>query len=82
MLALPDPAMGGPALVLRMHRIGEVDGLVGGDTGEEPLVGGDESLLRGDIGAGGQPLGLRYSKPSRCSSLVVPAKMKGSGEAA
>ena len=50
--------MGGPALVLRMHRVGEIDDLVGREAVEQPLVLGDKGLLRRHVGAGGQPLGL------------------------
>src|SRR5690606_21689421 len=45
LLALADPAMGGPALVFRVHRIGEIDGLVGREAGEQPFVARDDAWL-------------------------------------
>ena len=54
LVALADPAMRGAGLVLRVHGIGEVDDLVGGQPVEQLVVSRDEGGLLGLIRAGRQ----------------------------
>ena len=54
LVALADPAMRGAGLVLRVHGIGEVDDLVGGQPVEQLVVSRDEDGLPGLIRAGRQ----------------------------
>ncbi len=54
LVALADPAMRGPGLVLRVHGIGEVDDLVGGQPVEQLVVSRDEGGLPGLLRAGRQ----------------------------
>ena len=53
-------------LEFRVHRIGEVDHLVGGQAVEQLIIGLDKGGLLGLIGLSGRLFGRLYSKPRRC----------------